>query len=777
MLFALAAGTAPAFFGEIAVLVVAGAVIAYVFQRLGLVPIVGFLVTGVVIGPHGLGLVRDPALVDAGAEIGVVLLLFTVGIEFSLAKLARIKTLIFGGGGLQVALATLVTAGACLAFGVPGRAAVYTGLLVSLSSTVLVLKLLADAAETDTDRGQVSLGLLIFQDLAIIAMVLAVPALGGQTAGAGGVLGAFAKAGVMVAMALLLARRLMPPVLERVARTCSPELFLLTVVAICFGTAWLASALGVSLSLGAFLAGLIVSESDFSEHAMTEILPLQMLFNATFFVSVGMLLDLRFLLANAPLVLAIVAGIVVVKVGTTAVAVTALRFPAALAASVGFLLAQVGEFSFVLERTGRSAGLSPFGLGDDGSQGFITATVLLMLGTPVLNSAGRRLAARWGARAQAREGARLAAAEGEGHGTDLTHHVVVAGYGPAGHRLVRVLQGSGIPFLIVTLDPVAANDAEAHGLPVLRGDPSRRRTLELAGVPRAKMMVVPDDDPGAAHRILAVARELGPTMRVLVRTRFTAEADGLAHAGADRVVAEEMESIVRLFHDILETYQVAPGEMRAHEEAVRSGNYHVLRDPSAQGDGMGPCRLDADCFELRTVRVRPDAPVVGRTLRELDTVPFEIRSVRRGGQALALDAEPRIAPGDELEIQGSAGALLEAAQWFRGAGDGAAGAPTRAAAPVPARGERFRPRADARCTHLDAIEPVERRSAGCEACERIGARWVHLRMCLTCGHVGCCDSSQHKHATAHHEATGHPLMRSLEPGETWGWCFVDGELL
>ncbi len=275
-----AAGAAPAFLTDAVVLIVAGALIAYISFRLKLVPIVGFLIAGVLIGPNALGLVEDEALVAATAEIGVILLLFTIGIEFSLEKLASIQKLIFAGGTAQVGLSIIATTAILAAFGVDWKVGVFTGMLVALSSTAIVLKLLADNSETSSEPGQVGLGLLIFQDLAIVVMVLLIPTLGasGGDGGAGGVFLALAKAALIIVAVLVIARRIMPKILELVAKTCSPELFLLTIIAICFGTAYLTSLAGVSLSLGAFLAGLMVSESRFSQHALSETLPLQILF-------------------------------------------------------------------------------------------------------------------------------------------------------------------------------------------------------------------------------------------------------------------------------------------------------------------------------------------------------------------------------------------------------------------------------------------------------------------------------------------------------------------
>lgn len=676
----LLAAAVPPFLGEVAVLLLAAAGIAYLCHRLGLVPIVGFLAAGVVIGPNALALVASPELIDQAAEVGVILLLFMIGIELSLEKLARIKKLIFLGGGLQVALATAATAGLLALFGVGWRVGVFTGFLVALSSTAIVLKLLEDRGETETEHGRVALGLLIFQDLGIIVMVLLVPVL----AGAGGgspwaVAAALGKAAALIVLILTFARKLMPPVLERVARTCSPEIFLLSVVAICFGTAYLTSLAGLSVSLGAFLAGLVVSESEFSHYAFTEILPLRTLFTATFFVSVGMLLDLGFLMSNLPLVLAALAVVLVLKVVTTGAAALALRSSLPAVVTSALVLAQVGEFSFVLERTGRESGLHPAGMDLVGSQTFIAATVVLMVLTPLLATAGDALARRLAARREAAKAASMAAEPAAE--TARTGHVIVAGYGHSARRLVRALAAAEVPYVITTLSPDGAAEAEAEGRPVIRADASRLSTLLSAGLEDARILVVPDDEPAMAHRIAAVARGARPELPVVVRTRLAAAAPELAAAGASEVVSEELESSLRLADRVLRLAGVAAPEVDRRTSDLR-----------AEG------------------RMGEQAPS-----------PWRGRSVA-GGQVVEL----------------------------------AAGA------------------AASRCAHVGSIRAVRPSAPGCEECLRDGHGWVHLRICMTCGHVGCCDDSPGKHATAHFHATGHPIVRSLEPGETWGWCYVDG---
>ena len=770
----LAAGI-PAFLPEVVILIVAGALIAYVSSRFGFVPIVGFLLAGVVIGPHGLALVTDQEIVDSAAEVGVILLLFTIGIEFSLEKLARIKTLIFAGGGLQVGLATLATAGILAIFGVEWKTGVFTGFLVALSSTAIVLKLLEGRGETSSPQGQIALGLLIFQDLAIVVMVLLVPMLSGAGGSAGAVLLALGKAAALIALTLLVARRLMPPMLEAVARTCSPELFLLTVIAVCFGTAYLTSLAGVSLSLGAFLAGLVVSESRFSEHALGEILPLQILFSATFFVSVGMLLDIGFVVMHLPAVLAFVAAVLAIKVATTTASVVALGYSLPLASAVGLMLAQVGEFSFVLERAGREVGLSPAGDAAPGSQAFIAATVVLMVATPFLTSLGARFASTL-----ERSLARTMQQEPPGPlpspGAPRADHVIVAGYGEAARRLVRVLEGSRIPFLITTLSPAGAVSAEAEGLPVLRGDASRARTLQHAGIERAKMLVVADDEPAMARRIVSVARSLNPLTRIVVRTRYHSEAELLLASGADRVVADELEGIVALFSEALHDYRVPAEEILRYEEAIRSGSYAALE----ANQPIVPCTLGENCLSIRSVVIRAGAPVAGRTWEELGLgwrLGVRLVSLKRRGAEIAAELErQRLLAGDEVAIEGSAGAFAEAAPLFA-----ASGSPLVLPDATPQRAEWIdteKPvdlmvKDGSACGHLGEIREVYPSAAGCEDCLRTGDRWVHLRACMSCGHMGCCDSSPNRHATKHYEKTAHPIMRSMERGESWGWCFVE----
>lgn len=651
----LAAGESPVFLGPVVGLLVAAAVIGYLSVRLRIVPIVGFLLAGVLIGPHQIGLIADTGTVRAAADIGVMLLLFTIGVEFSLTRLASIKRLVLLGGGLQVLLTTALTAAVVMVFGAGWSTAVFTGFLVALSSTAIVLKVLSSSGRTTTVVGQSALGALIFQDLAVVLMVLIVPLFGSGASGGSGIwdlLRALGTAAVVLAVVLVVARKLMPPLLERVARTCSPEVFLLTVVAIAFGTAYLTSLAGVSVALGAFLAGLVVSESRHSAHALGEVLPLQIIFSATFFVSIGMLLDLDVLLRLWWLILLLAVAVIVIKMLGSLAALTAVRVgaPAALAGSL--LLAQIGEFSFVLQRTGSQTGLNPAGLGADGEQVLIAVTVALMVATPALAAAGDRFS-----RALLARGPATASSTSQQSATGRDGGVLISGWGPVADGLAATLASRQVPVTVTTLNPDLAAEAQAHGHRVVRGDPIKENVLADAGLHAARLVVICENDNEEAAHIATVIRQLEPSAPLVIRPRDVADAQTLAPTGAD----------------------------------------HVVDTASAV-----------------------NTPLTTLVL-----------------QRLGLDEPDSAYPNPTVVVQ-------------------------------------FVPDPTTECPHVSEIQPVLPTTAGCIECLRAGRHdWIHLRTCLQCGHVGCCDSSPGRHASAHATTSGHPIIASAEPTETWGWCFLD----
>jgi CPA2 family monovalent cation:H+ antiporter-2 len=376
----------------LAIVVVATAIFGYIAQRIGLVAIVGYIVAGIVIGPYALGfIVDDFELVEAMGEIGVIFLMFFIGLELGGDLLKKLGALLFGGGAIQVTLTIALVAAIAAIFGVDVKTGIYTGCLVALSSTAVVLKLLSARNETASPSGEVSVAFLIFQDIAVVILVLLVPMLGDAGGSLGAIVLALVKALLLIVVVLLLivvvlvvSKWVIPPILDAVWKNSDEEAFLLIVLALAAGIAYGVTLVGLTASLGAFVAGLVISGGEHRERATGIILPFQALFAAIFFASIGMRLDPGALLETWPLVLLFSVVVVIIKFIGVGTAAAVFKRPLPVVVSSGLVLAQIGEFSFILENIGRQSGLSPLALDETGSQVFIAVTVLLIALTPLL---------------------------------------------------------------------------------------------------------------------------------------------------------------------------------------------------------------------------------------------------------------------------------------------------------------------------------------------------------------------------------------------------------
>ncbi len=510
-MLAVLAVTVPPLVAELAVVVLGAAAVSYLCTRIGLVPIVGFVLAGALVGPYALGIVDDVELVEQTAEIGVIFLLFGIGLELSVDRLRSLGALLFGGGAIQVGLTiALVTAG-CLAFGVDTKTAIYTGCLISLSSTAIVLKLLSDRRETSSPVGEVSVAVLIFQDLAVVVMVLLVPMLGPDASGGiGDIAGALLRSALVAVFVIAATQWFVPRALDKVAEHSTDEVFLLSVAAFALVVAYAASLVGLTDSLGAFIAGLVISSSRHRERALRYITPFQMLFSAIFFASVGMLLDIGFVIDRWELVLVLAIGTVVAKAVATGAAARVFRRPTPVIATSALLLAQVGEFSFVLEQNGRAAGLSPAGAGQQGSQAFIATAVLLFVLTPLLDAGGRRAGAWLEQRAVAR-----------GHAPPVPPipAVVIIGGSPGAQALLpSAIVESGLDNPVRTITDPTSDEAR-HAI----------AEDDLA------LVVVIDPEPTSLDALLA-ARPADDAVPVLAWVRDPDLADHLAAVGDVRVI-------------------------------------------------------------------------------------------------------------------------------------------------------------------------------------------------------------------------------------------------
>jgi monovalent cation:H+ antiporter-2, CPA2 family len=508
LLQSTASGAAPPLVSQLALVLVGAAVVGYLCQRIGLIPIVGYLATGVVLGPYALGVVSSTELVDQLAEVGVILLLFSIGLELSGDQLKRMGPLMFGGGALQVVLTVVAVAGgAALLAGVDIRSGIYTGCLIALSSTAVVLKMLSTKGTTGSPTGQVSVAFLIFQDIAVVLMVLVVPLLGQGGGSLWDVAVVLVKSLVIIVVVIVGTRRVVPRVLGAVSARTNEEEFLLAILAIAVGIAFLVTLFGLSASLGAFIAGLVVSSGPHRSRATRYVEPFQVVFATVFFASIGMLLDPRFLLDNLGSVAALVVTVLVLKIVTSGLAARAFGQPWPVVGASALLLAQLGEFAFVLERSGREVGLSPFALGETGSQTLIAASVALFALTPALYALGERILRRGPASAPA----------------PTADRVVVIGSAEHLPALERIVTET-LPGVVVV-----ASDVTGVSGPRGRRDPSVR-------------LIVVDSSAGAAVAdIVRAAVRAEPPVPTIVRTSRRLDVDhvGTVDDALTLVVDEE----------------------------------------------------------------------------------------------------------------------------------------------------------------------------------------------------------------------------------------------
>lgn len=557
---------------ELVVVLAASVLIIYLSHKLKLPSVVGFLLTGVLIGPGGLSLVENTETVRVLAEIGVVMLLFTIGLEFEPVRLKRIQRNFWAGGGLQVSLTTAASVALLVVFlGLNIREALFYGFLVSLSSTAVVLKILGDRGETDSPQGRIALGVLIFQDIAIVPMIALVPVLANTgRISLGAVLLRFGLSAAVIAAVFALARYLMPQVLHVIVRTRVREVFLIATLFICLGMALLTSSLGLSLALGAFLAGVLIAESEYSHQVVSDILPFKDAFNSLFFISVGMLLNVGAVWRFKFTVLGLVAAIILLKAVIVILTVAILGYAPRIALITGLALAQIGEFSFVLAGVGRANGFLP----DDIFQAFIASSILTILATPLLIQVSPSLADRSEHLLRWRMKTFADAAKA---GRRLENHVIIAGYGLNGRNLAHVLKEAGIGYLVLELNPVTVREAAREGEPIIFGDVSSRTILEEAAVRRAKTIVFAISDPLMARRGVKAVRELNPEIFIIVRTRYTSEIDDLLRLGANDVIPEEFETSIEIFTRVLEKYHMPRNIIDAEVRVLRGECYGMLR--------------------------------------------------------------------------------------------------------------------------------------------------------------------------------------------------------
>lgn len=653
---------------ELAMIAALSVFVTVVLARLRLPTVAGLLAAGALMGPSGFGFVHAMHDIEMFAEVGVVLLLFTIGLEFSLSRLKDIFRQVALGGVLQVGLTFGATFGIARMTGQPVGTSVFLGFAIALSSTAIVLRSLSERQELDAPHGRFIVGTLIFQDLCVIPMVLIVPLLGSEGAGeapAVGIAIAMFKACLVVVLTLALARFVVPTILGWVDASRSNEVFLLAVLALCIGTAWLTSMAGLSLALGAFLGGMVVADTEYGHRAMSDVLPLRHAFVSVFFVVLGMLFDIEVLLDRPVVVFGLLALLIGGKAAIATAAAIAMRFPARAAWLAGLGLAQFGEFGFVLTKIAQAHGV----VDDATVEPVLAAGILSMFLTPMLArvaphiTAGERLLAPL----ERLFGVRGIDDVDEDEETELSGHIVLVGFGVAGTLAARALHACGRPLVVLEMSIDNVQRGKALGLPVYYGDATSEEALQHARLRHARMLVLLMNDPQAARRIVDTARRIAPDVPLLMRTRFLRERAELLGMGASHVVAEEVEGAVEVVSRMLRVLEVPRNTIEDRIRELRSDTQTTERKSTIPRPRLREVSA-LDEMKIECMAVRRGSGAEGRTIRELDLrnrTGALVVGIRRGDTLIeSPGADESFRADDVVYLVGQPEAFQQAMNFF-----------------------------------------------------------------------------------------------------------------
>ena len=614
-----------------------------VCHQIKIPPIVGFLLTGVLCGPTALGLVQNPHAVELLAEIGVVLLLFSIGLEMSGEELMRLKRPVFVGGTAQVVLTIGAFMGLGVLIGQTWQESMMYGFLASLSSTAIVLSRLQQKAQSESPQGRLDFSVLIFQDIAVVPMMLAIPILAGE--GDTDIWGMLISAGrtlVILVGGWLLARHVVPRVMQLVLRTRSKELMLMTVLGLCFAIALGTASLGLSLALGAFLAGLLLSGSEYSLNVLEGILPFKDVFTSLFFISVGMLLDVGFLVHHLDKVFLFAALLILLKSVLSLPPMLLVGYPLRVSILAAMSLAQIGEFSFVLASSAVNGGL----MDDDAYQMFLAASIVTMILTPTVMEAAPKVASFVSRYLHLPIDEEAAAPKDE----SLKDHLIIVGFGVGGKHLARTAREAGIPYVILEMNPDTVSRYGGKE-PIHGGDASKPLVLEHFGIRNARVIAVVISDPSAVRAITAVARKLNPKVHIVVRTRFLGEVDALRRLGANDVIPEDFETSIEVFSRVLGYYLVPRQTIERFVNSIRHEYYNMARQLRMTGMDL-PSLADEVLTGLEVVacKVEPGCALDGKRLTDTSLrrkYGVTVVGIRHAGQIIPSPGGDAFLHGDD----------------------------------------------------------------------------------------------------------------------------------
>lgn len=655
------------FLKSLEVIFVASAVVILLLYKLKIPSLVGFIISGIIIGPYGIGIVKDTHFIQILAEIGVILLLFTIGIEFSMAKLVRIKKAVLGGGGIQVLLTIAVSALFTYIAIKDVNKSVFFGFLYALSSTAIVLKVLSEKGEIDSPHGRTMVGILIFQDLCIVPLMMLIPVLSGDLIDILDISIKMGKALLIIGIVLLSARWVVPLFLHQVVRTKSRELFLSTIILLCLGIALITSKFGLSLALGAFMAGLIISESEYAHQAISDILPFKDSFMGLFFVSIGMLMNIEFVFNNVLKIATIVLFIFGLKIitGTVSALIIGAPFRSSLYAGIG--LAQIGEFSFVLAIAGKASGL----ITEDFYQIFLSSSIVTMILTPFILQIAPAASDWTVSRGIFKKISRLQRISASESFPKMKHdHVIIIGFGINGRNLATVLREAEIPYVVLEMNSDTVKEMKKKAEPIYFGDGTSKEILHKLWIQKARLLVIAISDPASTRRIVSIARQENPDIYIIVRTRYIIEVDDLKRLGANEVIPEEFETSIEIFSRVLHQYSFPRNIILDMVEKIRSNSYTALRNIEVPKRHLFEEYEWLPEIEMDGYRIPDGSHLSEKSIKELQVRKksgVTVIAVRRD-QKIHINPEPDFVfkAGDIVLFTGDKESMHNALKYFQG---------------------------------------------------------------------------------------------------------------
>ncbi len=642
----------------ILILLISAVCAVAMFRALRLPAMLAYFLVGLVLGPHNFGFLPDTEASREFAEFGIVFLMFSIGLEFSLPQLYAMRSKLFGIGGAQVVFSLAITMTIAKYFNLSWNSAFVIAAALSMSSTAIVSKILAERVDLNSRHGRLSIGVLLFQDIAVVPILVLIPALGNAEANLMNVLGfAFLKAAAMLLFLFTVGKWLINPWFNLVAKQRSRELFVMNVLMVTLLLAFATKLAGLSYALGAFIAGMLISETHYRYQVESDISPFRDILLGLFFISVGMLLDLTQIYQHIGAVLLVLTAFVTIKAFIVACVVRLVKYESGVAIRTGIILAQAGEFSFVILALGVEQHL----IAGDDLQIVLAAALLSMVVAPFLIQYNGRIARR-AVRSYTKNSSELVQ-QIEDVGKTLNNHLIVCGYGRSGQYLGRFLKEENIPFIALDIDPARVLEASAAGENVMYGDAGRRVVLEAAGGARAKALVISYANVPAAMKILHVVKEQYPKLPVIVRTVDESNMDALREAGAAEVVPEILEGSLMLASHALVLLGVPLNRVvkrirmfREERYKMFKGYFHGISDAENEAAVKLQPRLHA-------VIISSGAFAIGKRIAEIQLNQFaiEVKSVRRPSlQGLEIGKDDALAEGDVIVMLGQAADLTKA---------------------------------------------------------------------------------------------------------------------